>query len=100
MRALVLTPRAFDDVRSASRWYDNQREGLGLAFEAAFEAAAERVCRMPHSGRAVETPFRRVTLRRFPYDVFYEFNAQRVVVVLVFHNSRDPASALTRLREH
>ena len=45
-------------------------------------------------------PFRRVTLRRFPYDVFYEFNAQRVVVVLVFHNSRDPASALTRLREH
>ena len=59
MRALVLTPRAFDDIRSASRWYDNQRGGLGLAF-----------------------------------------NAQRVIVVLVFHNSRDPASATARLHAH
>ena len=100
MRALILAPRAFDDIRSASRWYDNQREGLGLAFEAAFEAAAERVCRMPLSGKAVEAPFRRVTLRRFPYDMFYEFDAQRVVVILVFHNSRNPAAALVRLREH
>ena len=100
MRALVLTPRAFEDFRSARRWYDDQREGLGIAFESAFDAAVERIRRMPDSGKPTEAPFRHVALRRFPYDVFYEFDAHRVLIVLVFHTSRNPAAALTRLREH
>ncbi|CAN5814307.1 type II toxin-antitoxin system RelE/ParE family toxin [soil metagenome] len=100
MRELILTPRAFDDVRSARRWYDSQREGLGTAFEDSLEAAFERIRRMPQAGRAIEPPFRHIPLRRFPYEVFCEFDATRVVIVLVFHTSRDPAAASARLREH
>ena len=100
MRRLILTPGAFDDVRSAKRWYDSQREGLGITFESALEATLERIRRMPQTGKPIQPPFRRATLRRFPYEVFYEFDPQRILVVLVFHTSRDPAAALARLHEH
>ena len=100
MRELVFIAEAFDDLRSARRWYEERRAGLGAAFERAVEAALERVRRMPQSGAEVAPPFRRMIVRRFPYDVYFEFDERRILVVLLFHNSRDPAVALSRLGKH
>ena len=100
MRELIFTPQAFDDARAAQQWYDRQREGLGAAFVNALEAAVDRLRRMPDAGKPIEAPFRRVALRRFPYEIFYEFDAHRVLIVLVFHTAREPAAAHARLREH
>jgi len=100
MRELILTPEAFDDLRAARRWYEERRRGLGAAFELAIEAALVRIQRSPESSPEVAAPFRRAVVRRFPYDVFYEFDDRKVLVVLVFHTARDPETAIARLRKH
>lgn len=100
MRELVLAPEAFDDLRSARRWYEARREGLGAAFEQAVEAVLTRVQRTPDSGREVAPGFRRAIVRRFPYDLYYSFDERRVLVLLIFHTARDPAAILRRLGKH
>jgi toxin ParE1/3/4 len=97
---IKLTPEAFDDLRSAWHWYEQQRSGLGSAFERSIDATLSRIQRLPLSCPVVLEPFRRAAVRRFPYDVYYEVAAGSVLVVLVFHTARDPASALARLRQH
>jgi len=98
MLRLVFTRSAQDDLRQASHWYEEQRPGLGLRFEAAVEAVLDRDLRMPHSFPAALVDFRRATVRRFPYDVYYRVTERQLVVVLVFHTARDPESAIARLQ--
>ena len=100
MRALVLTPEAFDDLRVASRWYEERRRGLGATFEQAIDAALMRMQRVPLSFPAVDESFRRAIVKRFPYDIYFSFDDQRVLVVLVIHTARDPKVILERLRRH
>lgn len=100
MRELILTPQAFDDLRAARLWYEEQRSGLGAAFERSIEAAFMRVLRLPESFPEMTSPFRRAIVKRFPYDVYYEFDARRVLIVLIFHSARDPKTVLARLRRH
>jgi plasmid stabilization system protein ParE len=39
----------------------------------------------------VHKGMRRVTAERFPYSVYFRAETRRVVVLAVFHGSRDPA---------
>lgn len=98
MRELVLTPEAFDDLHSAYRWYEEKRPGLGADFERVVEATLTRIQRMPAGSPEVAPPFRRAVVRRYPYDIYYTFDEQQVLVVLIFHTARDPAASLARLR--
>lgn len=100
MRELVLAPEAFDDLRAAYRWYEQRRVGLGAVFEQAVEAAFMRIARNPHCAPEVARPFRRIVLRRFPYDVYYSFDERQVQVMLVFHTAQDPSGVLRRLGQH
>ena len=100
MHKLVLTPGAFDDLRGATRWYEEKRSGLGATFEQAIDAAPMRLQRVPLSFPAVDDSFRRSIVKRFPYDIYFSFDDQRVLVVLVIHTARDPKAVLERLRRH
>ncbi|WP_442948069.1 type II toxin-antitoxin system RelE/ParE family toxin [Nostoc sp.] len=42
--------------------------------------------------------YRRATVRRFPYVVFYEFNEQEIIIYAVFHCSQDPEKWRSRLQ--
>ena len=54
--------------------------------------------RLVFSGdQASSDHFRRALVRRFPFEVFYEFDDTRVIVHLVFHTSQDPAKWRARL---
>lgn len=74
----------------AAAWYEMQRLGLGTEFIAEIErcitlaADQSRLYAVAHNG------IRRITAKRFPYSVYFRAQAQRVVVLAVFHSSRDP----------
>ena len=99
MRQLIFALAAVDDAVAARRWYELQRDGLGAAFDIALEATLERLRRTPLAGKPTDAGLRRISLRRFHYEVFYDRDADRVVVILVFHTARNPALALARLRD-
>ena len=97
MRRLIVSPAAGADIKATYRWYQAQQHGLGHRFRLAVEAAASRIQRTPQSFRVASQPFHRALVRHFPFEVFYEFDDERVVIHLVFHTSQDPAKWRERL---
>ena len=74
----------------ACRWYNEQRPGLGAEFTLSLEATFEAIRRGPFLYPQVRGSFRRVVMRRFPYNVFYVVRGERIYVVSISHGSRHP----------
>jgi len=88
----VVLPEAEDELQAAIRWYEVQREGLGVEFLGVIEAAMERVMANPLRWLAwdQDNRYRRIVLRRFPYLLFYEIRGEVIEFVAVAHTSRTP----------
>lgn len=71
MKPCILLPRAEADLFDASIWYENEREGLGLAFEEDFDNLVVRIRQAPKQFPKLEPQVRRALFRRFPYAVFF-----------------------------
>jgi plasmid stabilization system protein ParE len=86
---LVVAAEAEQDLQEAFSWYERRRPGLGEEFLDCVDACIQAICRSPKMHAVVHEDFRRALVRRFPYAVFYEFEADTVAVYGVFHTSRD-----------
>ena len=92
-----LRPEAERDLAEATRWYEEQRPGLGQEFLdealATFSAIAER----PLASAVTYGSLRRALLHRFPFGVFYFADGDGAVVIGVLHGSRHPRRWKSRL---
>ncbi len=89
---VVIWPEAEEDLREAKAWYERCREGLGDEFLSCIEETIESIRCTPFLYGVVYKDVRRALVRRFPYGIFYRVAEDRVVVLAVFHASRDPRS--------
>lgn len=78
------------DVEAAAVWYESQGPGLGTQFLRSVADAAERVAHEPELYAMLRPPVRRAVMRRFPYALFYLFEAGEVVVLACMHHRRAP----------
>ena len=78
------------DIADACQWYEQRLEGLCAQFLLCLEACLERLKRNPLAHPVLYKDVRRAFLRRFPFSVFYVAERKRVIVLAVFHASRDP----------
>jgi plasmid stabilization system protein ParE len=83
----------YDD---AADWYDARRPGLGLRFVAALGQTLDEISRQPDRYPEVWPGVREAALAGWPYCVYYQVHADHVMVLAVFHTSRDPTVWLTR----
>jgi toxin ParE1/3/4 len=90
--AVILRPRAEDDIRTAFQWYESQQSTLGEEFLAHLRRALERIRDFPESSPVVHRTVRRALITKFPYLVFYVAEPTRAVVLAVLHTSRSPAT--------
>ena len=94
---LVVTAEAAQDLLDARTWDDRQRRGLGEEFLLAASAAVLAVLLHPEMYQTARRQYRRAPIHRFPYAIFYEYEAGMVTVYAVLHTSRDPAVLRDRL---
>jgi toxin ParE1/3/4 len=87
---LVVKPEAEQDLAAAYAWYEGQRSGLGEELLLCVEAAIESARRNPELFPVVRANVRRALTRRFPFGVFYVTEPDRIVVLAIYHSSRDP----------
>ena len=71
-------------------WYDQRRPGLGARFCDAVEQVLDRIAANPKVHAPVFQDVRKGVVRKFPYCVYYRDEPGQVVVLAVFHTSRDP----------
>ena len=74
----------------AAAWYEAQRANLGVEFISEIDRCVVLAAEQPKCCAVIYKDVRRVTARRFPYSVYFRTEAHRVVVLAVFHGSRDP----------
>jgi plasmid stabilization system protein ParE len=95
-RRLVLRPQAVAEVDEAAAWYSARSRGLGAEFVRLVDAALAAIERNPLRFPHVQDPIRRAVLRRFPYSILFTATDDEIVVLSVFHSSRDPKRWRTR----
>lgn len=88
---VVFRPAARAEFDDAALWYDERRAGLGARFVGEIERAIDLAAKHPDRYPVKHDAIRCVRVRRFPYSVFYLAETERIVVLAVFHASRDPA---------
>ena len=80
----------------ASTWYETKRVGLALEFMAEIDRCVSLAAKRPLQFAIVREDIRRVVTNRFPYSVYFRAENHRIVVLAVFHGSRNPAIWLAR----
>jgi plasmid stabilization system protein ParE len=88
---LVIRRSARTEFDEAFDWYERQRPGLGVEFAERVQAVFERISATPEMHAPVYRDVRKASVRQFPYSVFYRDRVDRVVVLAVLHNRRDPS---------
>jgi toxin ParE1/3/4 len=87
---LIIRKRAETHISEAYNWYEQQRTGLGYEFVLSLESALRTIERNPFLFQAKYNKLRCILIPRFPYGIFYFIAENTVIVIAVFHLSRNP----------
>ena len=78
------------EMVEAAAWYETRKAGLGAEFIEEVRRCVAGAAERPELYAVVHRDVRRAATRRFPFSIFYRCRADRIVVLAVFHSSRDP----------
>ena len=89
-RRLIVRPEAEAEMADAFDWYEDRAPGLGYDFLLCVDASLNAILRNPEIFPRIHRIVRRALTRRFPYEVFFVEDAERIVVLSVFHARQNP----------
>lgn len=96
-RRIVFRAAARSEFHDAADWYELQRPGLGADFVAEVERVLQVIRDQSTLFPLAEADVRVTPIRRFPDAVYYRVKPTRIVVIAVFHTSRDPKAWKSRI---
>lgn len=88
--SLVIRRQAENHIAEAFDWYEEQRAGLGNEFVLSIEATIRLIENNPLIFQARYKNIRIALAPRFPYGIFYFIDKNKIIVIAVFHLSRNP----------
>jgi toxin ParE1/3/4 len=75
----------------SAEWYEDHRAGLGLKFIDQVQQVLDILAENPSRYPVVFEDIREGLVSEFPFAVYYRVKPNQVVILAVFHCSRDPA---------
>lgn len=87
------------DLDKIARWYQDQRQGLGIEFLKSVEESLAFAEENPDIFQEVAPSVRRCLTNRFPYAIYYRKESDRIIVLGIFHSSRSPRGWRRRIRK-
>jgi plasmid stabilization system protein ParE len=87
---IVFRRAARAEFDASVAWYDHQQAGLGNDFVAEIQEVPDTIATHSDQYPVVLGTIREAQVLRFPYAVYYLVKPDRIVVIAVFHASRDP----------
>lgn len=91
MIRIRLRKAAQAEYDEAADWYESRRRGLGLRFVAAVQRALADIAAQPDRWPEVWSGVREAPVPRWPYCTYYQIGSDHVMVLAIFHVSRDPS---------
>lgn len=89
-----LVAAEFVEVRD---WYAGQSPWAAEHFVRRFETALKSVALHPTAHAPWQSAFRRVRLTRFPYLLIFHADQQRIAVLALVHERREPRRVVKKL---
>jgi plasmid stabilization system protein ParE len=87
---VVWTDEAKAEFYDAEQWYADISAHLSERFVEAVGSTVQLIEEFPLRFPVVYRERRRAGVRRFPYGLFYQVEAGRILVVACFHGKRNP----------
>jgi plasmid stabilization system protein ParE len=87
---VLWSDEAKTEFYNAEEWYAGISPRLSTRFVQAVEDAMERIAECPLLFPKVHRGRRRAGVRRFPYALMYQVEADRILVIACFHGKRHP----------
>ena len=91
-------PEADEEFREASRYYENEAPGIGLAFIAEVHRVISVVTTHPRAAKKVRGTVRSKVLYHFPYSLLYSIESDLILIVAVAHHKKRPTYWRRRLK--
>jgi toxin ParE1/3/4 len=82
---------AKSEYEAAVAWYNDARAGLGDDFESEVQAVLDEASTHPNRYPVADGDIREAPVSGFPYCVYYRVRSSKLIVVAVYHQSRDPS---------
>ncbi len=79
------------EFESAYVWYENEKSGLGDDFVIEVRKTFDHIASQPERFPIAEDDIRVAKVADFPYCVYYRIRPGHIVVISVFHMSRNPS---------
>lgn len=87
----VLTSEAaFEDIKRAKEWYEEQRNGLSLDYELCLDGGYEDILDNPKAFQIKYNKVRVCYIARFPFGIHYIIEKDLILVLGVFHTKTNP----------
>ena len=95
--AVRFRPAALAEFNRSADWYEARQVGLGQSFVAAVDASIDIISSAPTLPRCVYKEIRLMSVKGFPYQIYYRLLGSDVVEVLsIFHVRQNPSIWQTR----
>lgn len=88
--SLRFHPEIEGDLQNAYSWYEEKLTGLGDDFLQRFYSSTELVTENPLQFPKIYKNYHRFLMHKFPYALYYTVKDDVIIVMGVFHHSRDP----------
>lgn len=96
MKVIEYHPRVPTEVREAVQYYEEISQKLGDDFWNELTQALEYARQFPEHHHFDAGGHRRSNLKRFPYHFLFQEKEDRIRIIVVRHNRRDPKYGMRR----
>jgi plasmid stabilization system protein ParE len=90
MLTVIYRPASEFELQEAYNWYEERESGLGREFMRCVDAGIQLIRRHPEIFPIAHKNIRQAVIRRFPYSIFYVRAGEAIIILSVFHASRQP----------
>ena len=95
---LIFAKVARAEMAEAKCYYERQQRGLGMTFQHEATVSAKRILEQPLAWQVEIEPVRRYLFNRFPYKMLYVIRQERIIVLAVAHQHRNPDYWVERIK--
>ena len=95
---IIFANWADHDFNEIAYWYSSIRLGLDNEFILCLETEIEIIKRNPLLFKKIYKSVRKTVLHRFPYNLYYIVEENRIVVLAIAHHKRSRTAVINKLK--
>ena len=90
-------PGAEREYLQTIAYYEEKSRGLGASYMAEFEPIMAYICNAPHRHKVIFEDIRKLSMKRFPFNIMYRIIDDTVQVLAIAHKRQRPKYWIERI---